>query len=314
MEIISDPRKLEPGAFAGTAVTIGVFDGVHRGHTEVIRTLAAAKRAGDLSASILLTFDRHPLAVTHPEMAPPLLTTLAEKLSLLGRMDVDYAIVEHFSPATASIGYRDYISKTLVGTFGMKHLVVGYDFRLGRGREGSQERLVGEGRRLGFGVTIVPPMVIQGSVLSSTRIRRDIAGRRLDHAARCLGRPYFFDATVVRGEGLGRGIDFPTANAEIADAAKLLPPGGVYAVEVEARGGAHGGMMNIGIAPTLHADGARHIEIHLFEFAGNLYGELIRVHCLGFIREERRFGSADDLRAQLMHDRQTAYGMLEKKH
>ncbi len=314
MEIIEHPRNLGPGAFSATAVTIGVFDGVHRGHTEVIRTLVDAKRAEGLSASILLTFDTHPLAVTHPEMAPPLLTTLHEKLYLLARMEVDYAIVEQFSPQTAATDYRDYISDMLVGKLGMRHLVVGYDFRFGRGREGSQERLAEEGRRLGFAVTIVPPTVLQGSVLSSTRIRKDVAERRLEHAARCLGRPYFFEATVVRGEGLGRGIDFPTANAEIADPAKLLPPGGVYAVEVDARGGVHGGMMNIGIAPTMHADGARHIEIHLFDFEGDLYGELIRVRCLGFIRDERRFGSADDLRAQLMHDRQTAYAMLEKKH
>ena len=307
MEIITHPGNLETGAFVGAAVTIGVFDGVHRGHTEVIGTLAAVRRGEGLNASILLTFDSHPLAVTHPEMAPPLLTTLPEKLYLLGRMDVDYAVVEHFSPGTAAIDYRDYISEMLVGKLGMRHLVVGYDFRLGRGREGSQERLVEEGRRLGFAVTIVPPTVLQGSVLSSTRIRRDIAERRLEHAARCLGRPYFFEATVVHGEGLGRGLDFPTANVEIADVRKLLPPHGVYAVEVEARGGDHGGMMNIGVAPTMHADGARHIEIHLFEFGEDLYGELIRVRCLGFI-------SAEDLRAQLMHDRQMAYAMLEKKH
>lgn len=314
MEVISNPRNLEPGSFAGSAVTIGVFDGVHRGHTEVIRTLAAAKRAGGLHASILLTFDSHPLAVTHPEMAPPLLTTLPEKLHLIERMDVDVAVVERFSAATASIDYRDYIADTLVGALGMKHLVVGYDFRLGRGREGSQERLVDEGRRLGFAVTIVPPMVLGGSVLSSTRIRRDIAERRLDHAARCLGRPYFFEAAVARGAGLGRGIDFPTANVEIPDPAKLMPPAGVYAVEVEAGGVSRGGMMNIGVAPTLHADGARRIEVHLFDFAGDLYGSTLRVSCIGFLREERRFGSAEQLRAQLMHDRQTAYAMLEKKH
>ncbi len=314
MEIISNPRNLQPGSFAGTAVTIGVFDGVHRGHTEVIRNLSAAKHAGGLRASILLTFDSHPLAVTHPEMAPPLLTTLSEKLHLLERMDVDVAVVERFSAGLAAIDYRDYIAGTLVGTLGMKHLVVGYDFRLGRGREGSQERLVEEGRRFGFAVTIVPPMVLAGSVLSSTRIRRDIVERRLDHAARCLGRPYFFEATVVRGEGIGRGLDFPTANVEITDPAKLMPPGGVYAVEAEAGGVVRGGMMNIGAAPTLHADGARRIEVHLFDFAGDLYGASLRVSCIGFIRDERRFGSAQELRAQLMHDRQTAYEMLEKKH
>jgi riboflavin kinase/FMN adenylyltransferase len=314
MEIIEHPERLAPGSFAGAAVTIGVFDGVHRGHAEVIGALAAAKRADGLGASILLTFDTHPLAVTHPEMAPPLLTTLSEKLFLLARMEIDYVIVEHFSPGTAAIDYRDYIAQTLVATLGMRHLVVGSDFRLGRGREGSQERLVHEGRRLGFGVTVVPPMVLAGSVLSSTRIRRDIMERRLDHAARCLGRPYFFEATVVRGKGIGRGIDFPTANAGIADERKLLPPGGVYAVEVEARGGLHGGMMNIGVAPTLHADGARRVEIHLFDFDGDLYDELIRVRCIGFIRDERRFAGAAELRAQLMHDRETAYAMLEKKH
>jgi len=314
MQIISCPYNLSPGAFADTIVTIGVFDGVHRGHTEVIRTLGEIKRREGRSTSILLTFDAHPLAVTHPEMVPPLLTTLPEKLHVLERMDIDYTIVEEFSKELAGIDYRDYIADRLAGMLGMKHLVVGYDFHLGRGREGSQERLVEEGRRLGFAVTIVPPMVLSGSVISSTKIRRDIIERRLEHAARCLGRPFFLEAEVVRGEGLGRGVGFPTANAGVDSAGKLLPPGGVYAVEVETRGERYGGMMNVGTAPTMHADGARRIEVHIFDFEGELYGERIRVHCLQFMREERRFGSTGELRAQLMHDRETAYAILEKRH
>jgi riboflavin kinase/FMN adenylyltransferase len=314
MQIIRSSHNLGPGVFADTVVTIGVFDGVHRGHTEVIRTLGEIKRREGRSASILLTFDTHPLAVTHPEMVPPLLTTLAEKLHVLARMDIDYTIVEEFSTELAGVDYRDYIAGRLTGTLGMKHLVVGYDFHLGRAREGSQERLVEEGRRLGFAVTIVPPMVLLGSVISSTKIRRDIIERRLEHAARCLGRPFFLEAVVVRGDGLGRGIGFPTANADVRSAGKLLPPGGVYAVEVEARGGRHGGMMNIGTAPTMHAEGARRIEVHLFDFEGELYGEQIRVHCLQFMREERKFGSTGELGAQLMHDRETAYAILEKRH
>jgi riboflavin kinase/FMN adenylyltransferase len=192
--------------------------------------------------------------------------------------------------------------------------VVGYDFHLGRAREGSQERLVEEGKRLGFAVTIVPPVVLQGSVVSSTKIRRDIMERRLEHAARSLGRPYFFEAEVVKGEGFGKRIDFPTANVHVPESGKLLPPGGVYAVEVDAAGASYGGMMNIGSAPTMHGNGARHIEVHLFDFSKELYGERIRVRCLGFLREERRFENADKLRAQLMHDRETAYAFLEKKH
>ncbi|MDD4857534.1 MAG: riboflavin biosynthesis protein RibF [Candidatus Krumholzibacteria bacterium] len=314
MRIILNPDAVAPGAFVGTAVTIGVFDGIHRGHAEVIRTLVEVKRLEKRSASILLTFDTHPLAVTHPEMVPPLLMTLDEKLHVLGQMDVDCVVVEHFSKETAAIDFREYIAGRLVGRLGMKHLVVGYDLHLGRGREGSQARLVEEARRLDFAVTVVPPVVIQGSVVSSTKIRRDISERRLDHAARCLARPYFFEGEVVRGEGVGRSIGFPTANAAVASRAKLLPPGGVYAVEVDAGERRYGGMMNIGSAPTIHKDGERHVEVHLFDFEGDLVGERIRVHCLQFMREERRFGSIEELRAQLMHDRVAAYAILEKKH
>lgn len=314
MKVVIGPQDIARASFADTVVTIGVFDGVHRGHAEVIRKLAGIKRSEGMSASVLLTFDRHPLAVTHPEMVPPLLTTLEEKLSLLGGMDVDCVVIERFSEDTAAVDYRSFIAETLVGSLGMRHLLVGYDFHLGKSREGSQERLIEEGRAHGFAVTVVPPFVLQGSVVSSTKIRRDVVERRFDHAERCLGRPYFFDAEVVRGEGIGARIGFPTANVEVREKGKLLPPGGVYAVEVDAGGERRGGMMNIGSAPTLHADGRRHIEVHLFEFTGEIYGERVRVHCLGYLRPERRFESTGDLRAQLMHDRETAYAVLEKKH
>jgi riboflavin kinase/FMN adenylyltransferase len=314
MKIISDQQELSRGAFADTVVTIGVFDGVHRGHAEVIRTVAAVKGEERRKASVLLTFEAHPLMVTHPEMVPPLLTTLEEKLHILESLDIDVAVIQRFSRETAETDYRTFIGERLIEALGMRHLVVGYDFHLGRGREGSQERLLEEGRRLGFSVTVVPPVVLQGSVVSSTKIRRDIMERRLEHAARCLGRPYFFESEVVRGEGLGRRIGFPTANVRVPGKGKLLPPGGVYAVKAEVSGASFGGMMNIGSAPTLHVDGAQHIEVHLFDFSRELYGERIRVHCLGFVREERRFESAEKLRAQLMQDRETAYTFLEKKH
>jgi riboflavin kinase/FMN adenylyltransferase len=314
MQVILNPDAVVPGAFTGTAVTIGVFDGIHRGHAEVIRTLVGVKREEGRSASILLTFDTHPLSVTHPEMVPPLLMTLDEKLHILGGMGVDCVVVEHFSKETAAIDYREYVAERLMGRLGMKHLIVGYDLHLGRSREGSQARLVEEARKLDFAVTIVPPVVIQGSVVSSTKIRRDIMERRLEHAARSLARPYFFEAEVVLGEGFGRSIGFPTANAEVASRAKLLPPGGVYAVEVDAGERRYGGMMNIGSAPTIHTDGERHVEVHLLDFDGELRGERIRVHCIQFMREERRFGGIDELRVQLMHDMKVAYAILEKRH
>jgi riboflavin kinase/FMN adenylyltransferase len=247
-------------------------------------------------------------------MPPPLLTPLDEQLRLRGGMGIDGAVVEPFRPETAATGYGAYLSGRLAGELGMRRLVVGYDFHLGRGREGSQERLSSEGLRLGFGVTIVPPVVLQGSVVSSTKIRRDVMERRFEHAARSLGHPYFFDAEVVGGEGIGRDLGFPTANLSVDDARKLLPPRGVYAVMVETAAGRYGGMMNVGSAPTVRGDASRRIEVHLFAFSGELRGERLRTHCIAFMREERRFAGAEELRAQLLQDRAAACGILEKKY
>jgi riboflavin kinase/FMN adenylyltransferase len=296
-----------------TAVTVGVFDGVHIGHQDVIRRLLDAKHRGGNSASILLTFDRHPLSVTHPEAMPPLLTTLDEKLSLLEPMGIDYIVVAAFSRKTASIDYRTFIGETLIGRLGMQHLVVGYDFHLGSGREGSQQRLKEAGEDHGFAVSIVPPVVLVGRVVSSTKIRRALSERKLGIASRLLGRKYFFDADVERGEGLGSRIGFPTANLRAPDPHKLLPPSGVYAVRVERGGDCIGGMMNIGSAPTIHRGGGIRIEVHLFGFEGDLYGESLRVHCIGTIRNEKRFAGIDGLKAQLMLDREKAFRILEKK-
>ncbi len=296
-----------------TVITIGVFDGVHLGHQRVIRSLAAKKKETGAKRSILITFDRHPLCVTHPEMAPPLITTLDEKLSLLKRFDIDLIFVERFTRKVARMEYRDFIDRRLVDRLGMVHLVIGYDFHLGRGRRGAQNQLVEAGRNAGFGVTVVGPIVLGGSVISSTKIRRAILEHRIEQAARCLGGHYFFDADVVRGEGLGRGLEFPTANVAVPASNKLLPADGVYAVEVDVEEATHGGMMNVGAAPTLHAGGEKRIEVHLFDYSGDLYGRRLRVHCLAFLRRERTFPGPAELAAQLHRDRESALAVLEKK-
>ncbi len=300
-------------SFKETVVTIGVFDGVHLGHLKVIHALAAAKRKTGAVRSVLVTFDRHPLCVTHLEMVPPLLTTLDEKLSILRSLDIDTICVETFTGETARTDYHDYIARRLVGGLGMIHLVIGYDFHLGRGREGSQNRLVNEGRARGFGVTVVPPVVVGGSVISSTKIRRAVLERKLQQAARCLTRHFFFDADVVRGAGFGGGIDFPTANISVPAREKLLPADGVYVVKVELGGAVYGGMMNVGGAPTLHVGDETRIEVHIFDFSGDLYGRRLRVHCLKFLRLERKFEGPSELRAQLVEDREHALAVLEKK-
>jgi len=296
-----------------TVVTVGVFDGVHRGHQKVISTAAAENREGGHGGVVLVTFDRHPLVVTHPEIAPRLLTTLEEKVSLLGRLEVDWIFLEEFDEDTASMDYAGYTSKRLAGSLGMARLVVGYDFHLGRGRKGGSAALEAEGRRAGFGVTVVPPVVIEGTAVSSTRIRKDVEERRLGRVRKFLSRHYFFDADVTHGEGVGRKLGFPTANACVAHPEKLVPPRGVYAVWIEAGGGRYGGMMNIGLAPTVRCDGRERIEVNLFDFEGGLYGTRLRIHCVEYLREEREFADTGRLREQLSKDRAEAARLLEKK-
>lgn len=313
MKVIRNETEFEGLALGDTVVTVGVFDGVHRGHRKVIERLIEARNEEGMGASVLLTFDRHPLSVIHPEMAPPLLTTLEEKISILGRMDLDFLIVENFSVKTAGVDYRSFVSDKLIGRLGMRHLVVGYDFHLGRAREGSQERLTEEAERVGFGISVVPPVVLKGRVVSSSKIRRAIIEGRLEHAAAFLGRDYFFDAEVVSGLGLGRRLDFPTANLLVREGSKLLPPGGVYAVDVEVEGARYAGMMNIGSAPTLQVGGAKRIEVHLLGFSGDLYGKTARVGCVSYVRKEKLFESAEALKDQLLKDKQKVSGILKKK-
>lgn len=311
MKVVTDLDSLD-GAPRNTAVTVGVFDGFHVGHQLVVENLLQAKRSGKRSLSILLTFDRHPLSVTHPKAMPPLLTTLDEKLSLLERTGVDMSFVVEFSNEMAATGYRAFISEVLIERLGMKHLVVGYDFHLGSGREGSQERLIEEGARAGFSVTIVPPVVLAGRVVSSTKIRHAISCGKFRVAKRFLGRNHFFDAEVVRGKGLGKQIGFPTANLTVSDPLKQLPPSGVYAVLADRGGKRFGGMMNIGTAPTLHSEGETRIEVHLFGHEGELYGERLRIHCIRMIRSEKRFSGPDELKARLLQDREKVSLILEK--
>ena len=295
-----------------SAVTVGVFDGVHVGHRKVIANLLEEAKKLFSGRSILLTFDPHPLSVTHPERSPELLTTIDEKISLLKQLGVDIIVIERFDEKLAGVDYREFISNRLISRLGMRHIVVGYDFHLGRDRKGDHQHLSEEGETSGFGVTVVPPVVVNGIAVSSTRIRQNVRDRKLHDAAKFLTRRYFFDADVVHGSGIGRKIDFPTANAEITHREKLVPPTGVYAVRVEVGERILDGMMNIGSAPTVHHDGKNRIEVHLFDFSGDLYGSRLRINLLEYLREEKEFASWKELQSQLERDREKVRQILEK--
>jgi riboflavin kinase/FMN adenylyltransferase len=291
----------------GSVVTVGTFDGVHRGHHAVLEEIAA-RGAASGRQSMLVTFEPHPLDVVNPAAAPPRLTTATERLEVVATSAIDRMVVLHFDRAMATKSPDEFVNDVLLRQCDMRELVIGHDHGFGRGRAGDVDTLQELGRARGFPVDVVAPVTIDGNPVSSTAIRRAVAGGDLAGAARQLGRRYSVSGAVQRGEQRGRTIGFPTVNLEVPTR-KLLPPDGVYAAIVETPLGRFGGMMNQGHRPTF-ADGRRLIEVHLFGFAGDLYQQWVRVEWLAHLREIRRFDGVAALRHQLEDDRLRAMATL----
>ncbi len=301
-------------ASPGSVVTLGTFDGVHRGHQAVLAEVTERARTAQL-VSVLVTFDPHPLEVVNPAAAPKLLTTTDEKRELVAAQGVERFVVLPFTQAMAQLDAEAFVRR-LSDEYAMRELVMGHDHGFGRGRGGDVElvRRLGEAQR--FGVTVVEAARDDGQPISSTLIRTAIAHGDLDAAARWLGRSYGIRGRVVRGAGRGRTIGVPTVNLEPPHPRKLLPPDGVYAVRVTVGGETgsgkrYGGMMNQGPRPTF-GEHARTLEIHLFDFAGELYGETIAVEWVRRLREVQAFASREALVAQLERDRQAAQATLNR--
>jgi len=284
---------------AGTVVTVGSFDGVHRGHQAVLAEITRRARAGGVQ-SLLVTFDPHPLEVVNPEAAPRLLTTGEEKREVLARMPIDRVAVLPFTRELAQLEPAQFVRQVLRAEYGMRELVLGYDHGFGRGRSGDVEMVRRLGAEDGFAVDVVDAVRDDGQPISSTLIRTAVAHGELDRAARWLGRPYAVSGEVERGAGRGRTIGIPTINVA-APPKKLLPPDGVYAVRVHGSWGVRGGMMNQGPRPTFGVT-ARGLEVHLFDFAGDVYGETVRIEWVRRLRDVRTFGSREELVAQLARD------------
>jgi riboflavin kinase / FMN adenylyltransferase len=305
---LDELRSFRP---ARTAVTIGVFDGVHRGHRAILDELVARRTGGSVDAVWAVTFDPHPVRVTHSREAPAILTTISERLELMARVALDGVFVLPFDETTARIDYRDFIQRYFLDAMDMQALVLGYDCHFGYKRQGSPERVAEEGARRGFGVTIVPPVRLDGEVVSSTTIREALLAADLERANRLLGHPYLVRGTVVEGQGRGTDLGFPTANVAIDDPHKLWPPGGVYAVRVGWRDRVYEGMMNIGRSPTIKRVDRDEVEVHLFDFGHHIYGDEVSVYCEAYLRPERRFPTVDALIDQLVADREAARKRLD---
>ena len=292
----------------GSIVTVGSFDGVHRGHRAVLAEIARRASVAERQ-SVLVTFTPHPLAVVNPAAAPPLLTAGDERLEVLAQTGVDRVLMLRFDRRVAAMTPREFVREVLLARCDMRELVIGYDHGFGRGRSGDADTLRALGAELGFAVDVVGPVEAGGQQVSSSRIRRAVAGGDLELAARMLGRPYTVHGRVEPGAARGRKLGAPTINLGGIPAEKLLPPDGVYAVRVEWRGGTADGMMNQGGRPTF-GEAGRTLEANLFGVDRDLYGEHVRLAWIGRIRDVRRFDSAEALKEQLMRDRSAAEAIL----
>jgi riboflavin kinase/FMN adenylyltransferase len=300
---------------SGTVATVGTFDGIHRGHRAVLSEVVRRGRAAG-RPSVLVTFEPHPLEVVNPSAAPRLLTLADEKRALAVALGIERVEVIAFTPELARLGPEDFVRDVLRARFEMKELVLGYDHGFGRGRSGDVELVRRLGREDGFAVEVVGAVTDNGQPISSSLIRTAVAHGDLTSAARGLGRPYTLRSVVERGAGRGRTIGVPTINLTSPDPRKLLPPDGVYAVRVilPAKGEgekekAYGGMMNQGSRPTFGVH-ARGLEIHLFDFSGDLYDATVTVEWLRWLRDTRTFPSQQALVDQIERDAVAARSVL----
>lgn len=293
----------------GVVLAMGTFDGVHRGHRAVVGKAVARARALGLPAMVM-TFRRPPRFFFHPPAIPSLLTTPEEKDLLLREIGADRVELLTFGKALASQTAKDFFQRRILRAWKAREVVVGYNFAFGKGREGDPRFLKTEGKKAGVRVHVVPRISWKGRPVSSGRIREGLAGGQLAAANAALGRPYSLTAQVVRGDGRGRTLGYPTANLALPEG-KIVPPG-VFAVRVALPGGEKkGGMANVGVRPTLaRPDRKISLEVHLFGYQGNLVGRTLKVSFLKRLRGERKFPSLDALKKQLALDAKSARAAL----
>jgi len=284
----------------GSVITVGTFDGLHRGHAALLESLReAAHREG--ARAVVATFHPHPLRVVRPHEAPQLLTTRTEKLELLSQLGVDAVVLIAFDQQLASYAPEEFVKEILVARLGARHLVIGYDHGFGRGRSGDATTLRALGAREGFTVDVVQPVIVAGAPVSSSRIRRALTTGDLAGAAAGLGRAYSLRGRVVRGDGRGRTLGFPTANLALPDPSKLLPQEGIYAVRADVGGSLRDGVLHLGPRPT-YVGATATVELHLFDFDEDLYGEDVGVRFCTRLRGVERFAGPAALAAAIAAD------------
>ncbi len=292
-------------AFANAIVTIGTFDGVHKGHQQILQLMSDEARKVN-GETVIITFHPHPrqvIAANQSELF--LLNTLSEKISLLERYGIQHLVITPFTEEFSLQTAEEYIEKFLVKTFRPHTIIIGHDHRFGKSRSGNFELLEEKARQFNYVVKEIPEFMLQDNTISSTIIRQALQKGNIDTANEYLGYHYFFSGTVVEGNKLGRTIGYPTANLNITENKKLIPGNGVYAVKVTLNKVNYCGMMNIGVRPTVEGVN-RMIEVNIFDFDKEIYGSTLTVHIHKRLRNEQKFTGLDELKKQLGKDKDAA--------
>lgn len=294
-------------------LTIGTFDGVHIGHQSILESMNdVAKKIG--GESVMLTFYPHPKHVIYPDDDQlKLLSTIDEKSAMLQDYGLQHLIIQSFDNQFSRIRSVNFVRDILVNRLKISTLIIGYDHHFGRNREGNLDDLVSLSKIYDYDVLKIDPKKYNNISVSSTKIRALISEGNIDLANNYLNHPFLIQGTVVKGRSLGKEIGFPTANININNKWKLLPPYGVYSVEVDINEKTHFGMMNIGINPTFD-DADLKIEVHIFDFDQNIYGQEIQIFIISRVRDERKFKSLDELKNQLSLDEKCIREIFNKKY
>ena len=283
-----------------TTITVGTFDGVHLGHKAIFSLLK--KRSQELNLNdLIITFRVHPRMIVQPSYKLKLLTLLNEKIQLISRQNIKHLYILPFDKQMSELTAEDFVRKYLVEKFGLKHLIVGFDHRFGKNRQAGYEELIPLGKKYGFSVEKVEPVIYSGEKISSSRIRKLITEGNIIEANNLLGYKYFLNGTVVKGRGIGRKIDFPTANI-LVDRLKLMPKPGVYAVKVKIDAYEKLGVLNYGFRPTFGTSYGSVAEVHILNFSEQIYGKNIKITFLSRLRDEKKFKSPSELKKQIRLD------------
>jgi len=294
--------------FKNAVITIGTFDGVHKGHQQIIDAVLREAERVD-GESVIITFHPHPRKVIQPDTSLQMINTLDERIKLLKNSGIGHLVLVSFSSAFASITAESYIEDFLVKKFNPKTIIIGYDHRFGKGRKGNFELLNNEKDKWGYELFEIPKHVLDEIGISSTKIRNALIQSEVEKANKLLGYDFFFEGRVIKGDQLGRKLGFPTANLIYTDPDKIHLGEGVYAVYIELNGTRKKGMLSIGKRPTLN-DTQERIEVNIFDFTDDIYDYTLTVHVHAYLRPQYKFDNLDSLKEQIMNDKTEALKRL----